>query len=205
MRLIAAIKNKVLVTALLSVILGVVLLNNLKEQNNDAKINEAIAAIHDDRLVVEGYIFNYSQHLQHIIELSDDMQTQKGQITEELSEIGKMNGLYAQTQLTKEEEDSFGEFIYLCEKIEQGVNENNADKTLYYTKKAKSVLPVLSDIQIQEASVQMLSLKRLFGSNTISSQFEIGILVIIALLIMALQFTGKIVKANHFPKSPSMN
>ena len=205
MGIVAKIKNKAIVTALLAVILGMVLLNNLHEQNNDAKINSAIATIYDDRLVVEGYIFNYAHHLQQIVEISGNIPADRQRLTGHLSEINKLNALYIKTRLTESEKDNFEQFVMSCNKITPALERNNYSKAIFFAKKAKDILPVLSDIQIQEASSQMHSLKKLFGANSISSQFEIGILVIITFLILALQFTGNIVKAGHFPKSPSLN
>ncbi len=204
MNAIASIKNKAAVTALLSVILGLVFLNNINEMKTTTKINRAIATIYDDRLVVEGYIFDYAQHLQQIIETTGN-QNSNAQAAFHLTEIEKLNALYANTKLTTAEKANFDRFVSLYNNIENSIKNNDSQKAIHYAKAAKHILPVLSDIQVNEATAEMNGLKKLFGASSISSQFETGILVVISLLILALQFSGKTIRPEHFPKSPSLN
>lgn len=205
MKAVEGIKNKAAVTVLLAAILGLVFLDHINDKSNNSKINKAIATIYDDRLVVEGYIFNYAQHLQYIIEAANTTPTEKDIIASHLAGIKELNILYAKTRLTEDESSSFIKFISLYNKLSQSINENNSGKTLYYAKAAKSLLPVLSDIQVQEAATEMDGIRKLFGATSISAQYEIGVLLIISLLIFALQFSGKSIGTSHFPKSPSLN
>ena len=206
MNLISTTRNKAAVSALLAVIIGLIVLNNFKQQSNSASINKSIATIYDDRLVVEGYIFNYSQHLENINKAAtakiSDTETL---IKAELTDIKKINSLYLKTKLTEDEQLSFDKFLSFYKNLENSFDNGDLNSVIYYSDKAQNILPVLSDIQMKEATSEMDNLKRLFGSSSMSSKFETGVLVIITLLILALQFAHDTVKPIHFPKNPGLN
>lgn len=67
-----SIKNKITAAGLLFLVLGLVIFSNFNERNKSAEINSTISSMYKDRLIVESYIFMYSQKFQQIIELIDN-------------------------------------------------------------------------------------------------------------------------------------
>src|SRR5690606_29601655 len=113
-----AIKRKITAALLLLSVVGLVLLTNWSEQRNARRIAAAVTTIYEDRLVVEGYIFKLSQHLQTIGEIIDDdgsaFANKQRVLTPHLEEIAAINQRYPATKLTKAEKDNFDRFTALC-------------------------------------------------------------------------------------------
>lgn len=78
-------------------------------------------------------------------------------------------------------------------------NHINVGQTVDGTKfsnEALNILANLSAIQISEAKIQLTQANKLFHFGSISSQFELAILVIFGLIIQALIFASKSINLN---------
>ena len=112
-----AIKSKLTAAVLLGGVLGMVILTNFSERSTNKKINTAVASIYEDRLVVEGYIFEYAQGLRQVEEITEDLtaspDVKRTMIAQKLKEMERLHTLYSKTKLTAEEKTNFDAFTKL--------------------------------------------------------------------------------------------
>lgn len=203
------IKSKMTAALLLFTVLGVVIVINFSDRSNSTKINKAISSIYEDRLVVGNYIFQDAQYFQkitHIVENpSYNISEKQENIAALLAKISDLNTLYSKTKLTEEEKLNFDRFTNLCKEIAQASSAGSLDRVKEQSGEAVAILHNLSTIQISEAKLEMESANSLYNFSTLSSHFEIAILVIIALLIQALIFSSKAMNSIKAPKQFNLN
>jgi hypothetical protein len=203
-----SIRNKFAAAVILFVALGIIFMNNLYERNNSAKINASIATIYEDRLMVESYIYQYSDQLHRIIEIIDETENQKfisHKLNTEFAEINTLNAAYEKTKLTPEEKISFDEFSLLCAQMQEEVAAGNLMKGKTLSRKALNILNTLSDIQISEARLERRHAEQLFSSSSIFSNVEMVVLIVIAIMIQALIFASKTLRIPAFPRNAGLN
>ncbi|MBK9399928.1 MAG: hypothetical protein IPN36_03455 [Bacteroidetes bacterium] len=204
-----SIKNKITAAGLLFLVLGLVIFSNYNERNKSAEINSTISSMYKDRLIVESYIFMYSQKFQQIIELIDneevELSRQQSGINQLLTEAKALNLSYEQTKLTDQEALNFYEFVALCEDIQLQTNSGNLLLAKQSAKEASGILQVLSSIQVTEARMQMSSIDKLFNMTSIYSQFELVILVIIGLIIQGLIFASGTLRVKPMNTQANLN
>lgn len=202
-------KSKMTVALLLLTVLGLVIVINFSERNNSTKINNAISSIYEDRLVVESYIFQYVHHFQNVTDIAENPEHTTAQkhelIATPLSKINGLNELYWKTKLTDEEKSSFTKFADLCKKISESSSSSDFIMTKQLAKDAIHILHDLSSIQVSEAKLQMENVNSLYNFSTLSSHFEVAILIIIALIIQALVFSSKAINSIKAPKQFNLN
>lgn len=200
------IRSKMTAALLFSVVLGLVLFNNFSERKNSAKINEAISSIYEDRLVVESYIFQYSHHFQKINDIIENSELSNDQkssyINATLSKITALNSLYWKTKLTDEEKKSFTRFDDLSKSMAYSLSTGNFEMIKKLSNDSVAILHDLSFIQVNEAKSQMDNVNSMYSFSSISSQFEIALLIVITFIILILVFASKtlnpIKKQQHF-------
>ena len=189
-----AIKRKITAALLLLAVVGLVLLTNWSEQRNAKRIAAAVTTIYEDRLVVEGYIFRLSQHLQTIGEIIDDdgsaFANKQRLLTTHLDDINKINALYAATKLTRPEEDNFNRFAKLCQSIQNDIRSGDYQKAKTAAEQAENILGTLSVMQMEEAKRQMGNVTDISNFSNLISKFELIILIVIAVLIQILVFSS---------------
>ena len=194
------VKNKLTTALLLFGLIFIVCSNNLFERNNAEKINATITTIFDDRFMVESYIFQYSALIYQIKEILnhpnytavEKIELNKGP----LKGILLLNDAYKKTKFTKEEVIYFDQFTDLCKKMSNHINVGQTVDGTKFSNEALNILANLSAIQISEAKIQLTQANKLFHFGSISSQFELAILVIFVLIIQALIFASKSINLN---------
>lgn len=193
-----SIKNKLAAAFLLFVVLCLVLLNNFHERSNSSEINRAMTAIYKDRLLVEGYIYSYSEHLHQIIELIErsplDARGKQLEMQHHFAAMQELSRNYLQTELTESERMNFTRFTTLLGHLERNAGLEQFDAGALHARDALSVLHTLSTIQLNEAGTEMHRAEKIFSSTTISLQFEMALLVVIIVLIQILVFASKTLK-----------
>lgn len=203
-----SIRNKFAAAVILFVALGIIFMNNLYERNNSAKINASIATIYEDRLMVESYIYQYSDQLHRIIEMIDESENQNSishKLNPAFAEIRSLNAAYEKTKLTPAEKISFDEFSLLCDQMQDEVAAGNLMNGKIISRKALNILNTLSDIQISEAKLERSHAEKLFSSSSIFSNVEMVVLIVIAFMIQALIFASKTLRLHAMPRSPGLN
>ncbi len=204
-----SLKNKLTAAILLFGLIVVVCSNNLFERNNAEKINATITTIFDDRFMVESYIFQYSALIYQIKEILnhpnytavEKIELNKGP----LKGILLLNDAYKKTKFTKEEVIYFDQFTDLCKKMSNHINVGQTVDGTKFSNEALNILANLSAIQISEAKIQLTQANKLFHFGSISSQFELAILVIFGLIIQALIFASKSINLNKSSATFNLN
>jgi hypothetical protein len=198
MKWIFSIQQKNKAALVLFTVLVLVFTTNMAEQNNTRKINNALTSIYDDRLVVESYIFQYAELLRNMEDIlasgSLESSDKKRMLAFPLLEIHDLNKAYKKTRLTKEEEIQFSDFEYMTERIFLSAAAARFDELASYIKYAGDMLPSLSAIQVSEAKNQLIHAEKIINNAQLFSQFEIAVLIVVALIIQALIYESKSLK-----------
>ncbi|GAA0879658.1 hypothetical protein GCM10009119_26270 [Algoriphagus jejuensis] len=195
-----SIPRKTSTALLLLGVLTLVLVNNLRERSNSKEIKTAFESIYEDRLVVESYILRLSEELHQVQELLERPIThQKEALAERLSEIEQINLLYLNTELTKAEETHFEHFEQLTWELGKALEKGKFENGNATIEDALRDLRLLSEIQISEGHSLMTQSQQLFKASSISSQFEICLVVILGLMVQGILFASKTLqKRNNF-------
>lgn len=195
MKWIFSIQQKSKAALVLFIVLAMVFVSNLIERHNTQKINNALATIYDDRLVVESYIFHYAEHLRNMEDIlaSTSMHaSEKGRmLASSVLSIQEINHAYKKTRLTKDEEIQFSAFENITERIFWNVAESHFNESATLVRDAGNMLHALSAIQVSEAKNQKLHAEKIISNARLFSQFEIAVLIIVALIIQALIYESR--------------
>jgi transcriptional regulator of acetoin/glycerol metabolism len=204
-----SIKNKLTASVLLAVVLGLVLLNNLDERHNSDRLRLAIATMYEDRLVVEGYIFDLSEEVHSIQAAIDDVECsieRDVMIAESLSEIKSLNTAYAKTTLTPAEEAEFNLFIASITNLESSIDDENFQESKRLSKESLALLYNLSDIQLDEANRVKQGSEHILNYGKTSSQFEMAVLIVIAIVLQIIVFASpSMTRSKERQVAPSLN
>lgn len=192
------------------IIIGILLLifyaKNLVERESFRSISEAFTEVYNDRLVVEGYIFDISDRLFQIQKLIDhcnidyDYSKVIDEITGYEQSILKTIETFEKTKLTDEEASYLSDFkaIILHDLViknydllysdSSGVNR---EQVKIYDKKisqARADLLNLSKIQMEEGEKLISKTKILINRSQIWAQFEVALLIILVVVMFLLLF-----------------
>lgn len=193
-----SIPEKFKASLLLTGVIVVILLNNLSERTNSRQLKSAFESIYEDRLMAESYILELSEQLHDIENKLDNQKSISPiQVDEFIHELDQISLRYLDTKLTDEEEVHFVKFEAISWEIGFGLREGkNVDKQI---SAAFVELKELSTIQVKEAQKIMGQTGRIFSTGSISSQFEIALLIIAALFVQAIMFASKTLKTPNIP------
>ncbi|TXE12125.1 MCP four helix bundle domain-containing protein [Algoriphagus aquimarinus] len=199
------------ITAL--VIIGLLLLlfygKNLTERQAFKNISSTFTEVYNDRLVVEGYIFRISENLFRIQKLVDhcNINYDYSRVIEEIAEHEKnIAGIvsdFEKTNLTDQEAEFLSDFRAIIENDLQIKNYgllysdssgiNNSQVMLYDQKIsiAQKDLDNLSKIQLEEGEKLINKANIIINRSQIWSQFEVALLIILALALYFILFRNK--------------
>lgn len=209
MKWIYRIKHKMAASALLFVVLGLVFINNISERENSAQISRAISDMYDDRLIPGNYILQLSENLHQLVEIIRQPETgtviKKARASSVITSVFLLNDNYGKTRLTTREAEEFSRFTDLCAQIYEYCRAEDFARIGPLAEEAQQVLNTLSEIQVTEAQTIMKKSSRLFHMAASSSQFEMAVLIIIALIIQVMIFASDVPKSKHVPRHPQLN
>ncbi len=203
-----SIKNKLTASALMAVVLGLVLLNNIDERQNSDKLRDAFATIYEDRMVVEGYIFDLSENvhtIQSVIDNEEGSADIRESIEANIAAIKSINDSYAKTYLTEKEEAEFKLFTAAVVEMEKSVNNGNLEECKRLSYESLGMLYSLSKIQLAEANKVKRSSDSILNYGKLSSQFEMAMLIVIAIIIQIMVFSSPNLTNFKNVKAPSLN
>ncbi|WBL43499.1 MCP four helix bundle domain-containing protein [Algoriphagus halophytocola] len=198
-------------TALLIVggLLLAIYAKNLLERRSFEGMSNTFKEVYNDRLIVEGYIFQISEHLFTIQKLIDHCQLSANhddvipQIMDNEKSILSIVDSFEKTKLTAQEKAYLSDFKSII------VNDLNIqDYTLIYTDSAgvnttqvrkydekislaQQDLDELSKIQLDEGEKLINKANIVINRSKLWSQFEVALLFILAISIYLLLFRGK--------------
>lgn len=194
-----------------ALILGVVFLlilgKNWYDERKVTELGNSFASVYEDRLVVESYIYQLSDHLYQKKSLLDNYsnKTNLANLQEKLkqhnSAIEALILDYEKTRLTSAETNYFTAFKQDVSAIKR--LENNflqAEITVHENAKiglekryglAVKNLHELSGIQVAEGKMLNDKSKRIIAGSSLLTQFELAVLIGIGLLIQGLIFAAR--------------
>ena len=208
-------KNKA--ALILGIVFLLVFVKNWYDERKVSELGDSFASVYEDRLVVEGYIYQLSDHLYQKKIMLDNCSSQEN-LTNLQARIGEHNAAinllilnYEKTKLTDVESDYFQDFkanVSAIENLESkymaGVNSAPAevktamDQTYLF---ASGNLHKLSGIQLAEGKMLSEKSKKMIAGSSLLTQFELVVLIGVGLLIQGLIFAAK----SAMPKKPQQH
>jgi len=209
-------KKKLQAIAIISVLLLLIYGKNLTERQAFKSISKTFTEVYNDRLVVEGYIFQISDRLFSIQKLIDHCNLDYD-YSKAISEIqGHESGIksiitdFEKTNLTVDELDYLSDFKKIIENdlsiksyelLYSDSSGVNANQVLLYDQKialAKKDLENLSKIQMDEGQKLISKAKVQINRSQIWAQFEVALLIILIIVIYIFLFKGESKKQDIF-------
>lgn len=203
------IKNKTMAAILLMVILGLTMLTNLLQRKRFEELEASFASIYEDRLMAENYLFHLYVDLkkeQDILQMLSDRGLSYGERNEmdkDRADRDAIMAKYAVTYLTPDEQVKFdslqiilGNINQLEQKIESTESHEAIPADLIKahndaTIQAFTTISNLSDIQTSEGELLRKRTRQIILGSVSISQFEMTILIIIAIVIQGLIFSSR--------------
>lgn len=204
-----SIQHKTTASILLAIVLALVMLNNMVERNQIKRLDKSVSSMYEDRLLAESYLFQMYERLHQKNDFFEASVYRGKSLNEEFDleqhnqEIKEIVKKYEKTWLTPNEITTFKRFKMVVSTMfaidREILNGQQKDieqahlieSSASATDKAFALLSELSKIQTAEGSIIRSESKKILLVNIASSQFEMAILVIIALLIQILVFASK--------------
>lgn len=193
------IRGKLKISLLLTGLICMILINNLRERSQSRELREVFESLYQDRLIAESYILQLSDELHAIhLFLESNPGQQESLLNSHWQKIEQINLNYLETQLTQEEKNHFDRFEKMTWDISLGIqNKKNIQPKL---QEALTELKILSQIQVKEAQNLISRSGQIFSSDAANSQLEIALLVVMVLIVQAILFASKTLSV--VPKAP---
>lgn len=201
-----AIKQKMTAAILLCTVLCLVMLTNMRERRNAARISSAVTSIYEDRLVVGLYILKLSKHIESILAILEKDGTETNlRINDHLASVNQLNTLYGKTMLTETEKNNFERFKQLCQSISISNKPEEYNAAKMAAQQAEDMLDILSSIQVEEGKKQLDNVLSMTNLSSIISYIEMAILIIIAVIIQVLVLSSKTLLSARKPSNQNLN
>ncbi|RAI84661.1 MCP four helix bundle domain-containing protein [Algoriphagus yeomjeoni] len=203
-------KRKITALVIIGILMLLIYGKNLTERQAFKSISSTFTEVYNDRLVVEGYIFRISENLFRIQKLVDhcDLGYDYSKVVNEIA-MHEKNILdividFEQTNLTENEEQYLTDFKSIIENDLQiktysllysdssGVNKNQVKLYDQKISKAQKDLDNLSKIQLEEGEKLINKANIIINRSQIWAQFEVALLIILALAVYLLLFRSKV-------------
>lgn len=207
------IKQKLTIAILLTVVLGSVLLKNIIDSRNVSQLADSFSSVYEDRLVVEGYIYQLSDHLYQKKLIIDNCMRNgdvdiQNKIARHHKAITELIAEYERTKLTEKETQFFREFknnIAALQALEEHyvtqepINRNEALNEKFTG--AAANLHQLSLIQLDEGKALRENSKRIAAGSSMLTSIELVIIIGIAAVIQMLIFASGSIHSKFFQRS----
>ena len=194
-------KRRLTAIVTISILLLLIYGKNLTERQAFKSISKTFTEVYNDRLVVEGYIFQISDRLFSIQKLIDhcNLDYDYSRVINEIQ--GHENGImeliidFENTNLTAEESSYLSDFKKIIQNDltiksydllysdSSGVNSNQVKLYDQKIALAKSDLDNLSKIQLDEGQKLISKAKVQINRSQIWAQFEVALLIILIIVI----------------------
>lgn len=202
-------KRKITTLVIIGLLMLLMFGTNLTERQAFKNISTTFTEVYNDRLVVEGYIFRISENLFRIQKLVDhcDNNYDYSKVVDEIAvherSILDIVDNFEKTNLTASEEQYLTDFRGIIENDLQIKNYSllysdstgvNLSQVQLYDKKiskAQADLDNLSKIQMEEGEKLINRANIIINRSQIWSQFEVALLIILALTLYFLLFRNR--------------
>lgn len=199
------IRRKISAALLLGAIFSLLFVKNMMDSKNVSQLGTSFSSVYEDRLVVESYIYRMSEHLFRKKFLLDTCSSAESasRIKPDIDHYNKsildIIADYEETKLTEEETSYFENFKDNVTRLiayEQAYFRNlsaggdaSAKKMIdTHFNEASANLDDLSSIQLSEGKILNERSQKIVAGSSILTHFEVGILIAIGLMIVALIF-----------------
>lgn len=210
-------RERIKAAFLLAIVLVLVFVASMISKRNVSQLGNSFSSVYEDRLVVESYIYKFSDYLYKKKIIVDECSNSE-QLMQLRGMIGKHNGAirsmiasYEKTKLTDEESVLFMEFKKNMEAImeaEAGMSERKLSEVKsaidQRVDNALANLDHLSAIQVSEGKILNENSKKIMAGTDVLTQFEMVILIIIGVMIQVLVFASKSFNPK-LPQNPGLN
>ena len=199
------IRRKVSAALLLAAIFVLVFVKNMVDSSRVTELGHSFSSVYEDRLMVESYIYKLSEHLfrkKIMIDTCEDQSTAaviKPLIDGHTDAIESIIADYEKTRLTEAEAKYFSlfkenvrqlisserEYLQATDPRKRSSAKANIDTVF---NDASANLGRLSAIQVSEGKILNDHSKKIVAGSSLLTQFEMGILIAIGLMILVLVF-----------------
>jgi len=203
------IRNKFKMAIVLLIVFLGLLIKNFVEKRHVSELGTSFSSVYKDRLLVEGYIYQLSNHL-HVKKMvtdncyaSVDPREVEQSIGHQNTEIGKLVTAYEKTELTPKEEfhlNRLKEELLALNQLERSymnrlaydydVTALKEEMAVYFARTTNS-LHELSEIQLAVGKKMNEHSREILSESSTFSQFGLMVLVVLGLLIQVLIFSSK--------------
>lgn len=203
-----SIQQKFKAAALLAAICAIVLVTNILDKNSFDELGTSFSSVYEDRLLVESYIYELSDHLYQKKIMLDNCSGMDGRsIREDLgSHNASISGLiteYEKTKLTESESACFKDFknnVAALSALEMQYLRNAGDEAkLSETRSmidakfalASENLHELSGIQVSEGKLLNDQSKKIVAGSSLVTHLEIIVLICIMIILQVLVIASR--------------
>lgn len=168
----------------------VIMLNNFSGRSSYADLDKTISSIYKDRLIPAGYLFSINDLLYQkklLLQSGDPLTTSvQASLDKHNKALLTLIRQYDATYLTVAEKEQWGLFKALL--LQYNIAEATSQNTLLQSSfdKAITCLNTLNTIQLTEGKALQHHSKDLLGGSLLQSYFEIGLLFVVCILMLAL-------------------
>jgi len=206
------VKQKLKVALGLIIISGMLIGTNLIDKQHYTQIQSAFNSVYQDRLLVETYIYEISEYLHKKQTLLNNglKETEQEKNTKINEAVDDLIVQYGTTVLTDSESRYFNQLkstfrrLKVNETLDSEIERNTASEQIKLDdiyNELNVTLHELSEIQKSESKRIIDNSSRLIASSGITSQFEIGIIILIGVVSLALIFASNAIKTNFSQKA----
>ena len=206
----------------LTIAVVLIFAKSVVEENNVSELGTSFTSVYADRLLVESYIYKFSDHLYQKKILLDNCNAQtqlaqfKDQIAAHNAAILQVIGEYEKTKLTEAERVYFSDFknrIASIIQLEKAYWNAAAAPLMAEAHRveidgkvdeALQDLGQLSGIQISEGKSIHEQSQKIVAGSVMLTQFELVLLICLGLTILALLFATR-PPVPRFPQQPGLN
>ncbi|MBW8200637.1 hypothetical protein [Flagellimonas abyssi] len=183
-------KQRILVGFVLALAFFLVLGSNLVDRRHFSTIQKTIESIHDDRVVVQDYIYQLRNFL-HDTEVEVLETGNIAKSNERDKQIIAILDDFAATELTREEATFLKRLrqqFYGPAGLSSIYGEDNESKILGHIHSTKKTLDALEEIQIEESGHLTQISEKSLSVNKMLSNLEIAFMIVIGVSILMLVF-----------------
>lgn len=198
------IRRKISAAMLLAAIFVLVFVKNMVENEYVSELGDSFASVYEDRLVVESYVYRLSDNLFRKKIILDTcsiahLEQARAMVDRHNAAIAGLIVDYEKTKLTPDEAATFaelkvnlGEMQKLEDEFFRAIADRRQDRRTEAIAgrfaAASENLAQLSTIQLKEGKLLNEQSRQIVAESSLLTQFELGILVAISLMIFVLVF-----------------
>lgn len=211
MKWVYSIKYKLQAALVLTIIVFFVFAKNIVDRRNITELGRDFISFYDDRLVVESYIFEITEHL-FLMKLSVNQPELESNLLEKDLEVHHtaifdIIGDFENTNLTTDEARHLSQ---LKQKLYQLGNTSNVEEGINIGlfnrdfEEAFEDVKALSAIQLYEGGKLLEESGRIVDRSGVWTQLEMAVMVILLVIIYLLIFSSRSIRSK-MKQNPSLN